>query len=306
MNKFYDEHMATNDPSTTQRADTLLSVGEVAEQLGVPASTLRTWERRYELGPSARSAGGHRRYNAADVDRLERMNLLVNSGLGPAAAARAALSGDPVERGQGADAFADAVVTATRAYDADGLRTLFVRKLDELGTLVAWTDHIAPSMRRIGEEWYRGAIGVDGEHLVSDALHTALRARLAGRRVRHQDHRPVLLACAEEEHHVLPLLALQCALAEENIGCHMLGQRTPFSAIAGMTIRLEPAAVFLWASIVRFDGKALSTVLDAADGRTEVLLGGPGWNVEGGRVVADLAEAVDAVKGAIESHPQDA
>jgi DNA-binding transcriptional MerR regulator len=306
MNKFYDEHMATNDPGTTQRTDTLLSVGEVAEHLGVPASTLRTWERRYELGPSARSAGGHRRYDPSDVDRLERMNLLVNSGLGPAAAARAALSGDPVERGQGADAFADAVVTATRAYDADGLRTLFARKLDELGTLTAWTDHIAPSMRRIGEEWYRGSIGVDGEHLVSDALHTALRARFASRRLRHQDHRPVLLACAEEEHHVLPLLALQCALAEENIGCHMLGQRTPFSAIAGMTIRLEPAAVFLWASIVRFDGKALSTVLDAADGRTEVLLGGPGWNVDGGRVVADLGEAVEAVKAALDAHPQDA
>ncbi len=306
MNKFYDESMATNDPSTTQRTEALLSVGEVAEHLGVPASTLRTWERRYELGPSARSAGGHRRYDPSDVDRLERMNLLVNSGLGPAAAARAALSGDPVERGQGADAFADAVVTATRAYDADGLRTLFVRKLEELGTLTAWTDHIAPSMRRIGEEWYRGSIGVDGEHLVSDALHTALRARFAGRRLRHQDHRPVLLACAEEEHHVLPLLALQCALAEENIGCHMLGQRTPFSAIAGMTIRLEPAAVFLWASIVRFDGKALSTVLDAADGRTEVLLGGPGWNVEGGRVVADLGEAVEAVKAALDAHPSDA
>ena len=303
MNKFYDGVMASIDPTTEAQQVTLLSVGEVAEKLGVPASTLRTWERRYELGPSARSAGGHRRYDAADVERLQRMHLLVESGLGPAAAARAAISGDPMERTEGADAFADAVIAATRAYDAEGLRTLFVRKLEDLGTVRAWTDHIAPSMRRVGEEWYRGSVGVDGEHLVSDALHTALRARLASRRTKGQDHRPVLLACAEDEHHVLPLLALQCALADQEIGCHMLGQRTPFSAIAGMTIRLEPAAVFLWASIVHFDGNALASVLDAAADRTDVLLGGPGWSVEGGTHVADLQAAVDAVQQAIVRHP---
>lgn len=295
--------MVSPDPGTAQQQETLLSVGEVAERLGVPASTLRTWERRYELGPSARSAGGHRRYDASDIERLERMNLLVGSGLGPAAAARAAISGDPVERSVGTDDFADAVVAATRAYDADGLRTLFARRLDDLGTLRAWSDHIAPSMRRIGEEWYAGSIGVDGEHLVSDALQTALRGRLASRRPRPLDHRPVLLACAEEEHHVLPLLALQCSLAELGIGCHMLGQRTPFSAIAGMTIRLEPAAVFLWASIVHFDGNALQAVLEAAGKRTDVVLGGPGWNVEGGRVVADLQEAVDAIRTSVEQRP---
>jgi hypothetical protein len=295
--------MPDTDPSTEQQRSTLRSVGEVAELLGIPASTLRTWERRYELGPSARSAGGHRRYDAADVERLQRMNLLVESGLGPAAAARAAIGGEPMERTQGADAFADAVIAATRAYDAEGLRTLFVRKLDDLGTVRAWTDHVAPSMRRVGEEWYRGSIGVDGEHLVSDALHTALRARLASRRLRTTDVRPVLLACAEDEHHVLPLLALQCALADEDISCHMLGQRTPFNAIAGMTIRLEPAAVFLWASIVHFDGAALGPVLDAAADRTDVLLGGPGWSVDDVTHVSDLQEAVDAIKASVARHP---
>lgn len=298
--------MTPPDPSTAERQEILLSVGEVAARLGVPASTLRTWERRYELGPTARSSGGHRRYDATDVERLERMNLLISSGLGPAAAARAALSGDPVEVDGDAADFGDAIVAATRAYDAEGLRTLFTRKLEDLGTLHAWSDHIAPSMRRIGDEWYQGNIGVDGEHLVSDALHTALRARFAARRLRHQDHRPVLLACAEDEHHVLPLLALQCALAEEGVGCHMLGQRTPFSAISAMTLRLRPAAVFLWASIVHFDAGALSSVVDAAGDQSELILGGPGWSVDSLPVATDLAEAVAAVKNAIALHPVDA
>lgn len=306
VNKFYSGGVNPPDPTTLQQQDVLLSVGDVAARLGVPASTLRTWERRYELGPTARSAGGHRRYDAADVERLERMNLLVSSGMGPAAAARAALSGDPGESGGDATDFSDAVVAATRAYDSDGLRTLFTRKLEDLGTLRAWSDHIAPSMRRIGDEWYQGNIGVEGEHLVSDALHTALRARFAARRLRHQDHRPVLLACAEDEHHVLPLLALQCALAEDGVGCHMLGQRTPFSAISSMMIRLQPAAVFLWASIVHFDTAALSSVTGAAGDDTDLILGGPGWTVDDIRVATDLADAVTAIKDAIARHPVDA
>src|SRR5699024_2844712 len=50
-----------------------LTVAAVAARLGVAASTLRTWERRYGLGPSARTAGRHRRYDAVDVTRLETM-----------------------------------------------------------------------------------------------------------------------------------------------------------------------------------------------------------------------------------------
>lgn len=48
-------------------------IGAVSRLLGVPAPTLRTWNLRYGLGPSRRSAGGHRRYDAADLHRLREM-----------------------------------------------------------------------------------------------------------------------------------------------------------------------------------------------------------------------------------------
>jgi DNA-binding transcriptional MerR regulator len=44
-----------------------LSVAAVARRLGVAPATLRTWDRRYGLGPSQHSAGAHRRYSPADV-----------------------------------------------------------------------------------------------------------------------------------------------------------------------------------------------------------------------------------------------
>ncbi|GLW10752.1 hypothetical protein Misp01_58800 [Microtetraspora sp. NBRC 13810] len=66
-------------------------IGAVSRTLGVPAPTLRTWNLRYGIGPSRRSPGGHRRYDAADLRRLAEMNRLIRSGVAPAEAARAAL-----------------------------------------------------------------------------------------------------------------------------------------------------------------------------------------------------------------------
>ncbi|WP_319018971.1 MerR family transcriptional regulator [Microbispora sitophila] len=70
-------------------------IGAVSRRLGVPASTLRTWNLRYGIGPSRRSPGGHRRYDDADLRRLEEMNRLIRAGMPPADAARQALRARP-------------------------------------------------------------------------------------------------------------------------------------------------------------------------------------------------------------------
>jgi DNA-binding transcriptional MerR regulator len=83
------------DPSTGLPVG--LSVAAVARRLGVAPATLRTWDRRYGLGPSEHTAGAHRRYSALDIGRLEVMRALVFQGVSPSDAARIALSSDPVE-----------------------------------------------------------------------------------------------------------------------------------------------------------------------------------------------------------------
>ncbi|WP_231134832.1 MerR family transcriptional regulator [Motilibacter deserti] len=69
-----------------------LTVAAVARRLGVAPATLRTWDRRYGLGPSSHTAGAHRRYTAADLARLTLMRRLTLEGVSPAEAAAIALA----------------------------------------------------------------------------------------------------------------------------------------------------------------------------------------------------------------------
>jgi DNA-binding transcriptional MerR regulator len=68
-----------------------LTTGEVARRLGVAPTTVRTWDRRYGLGPDAHTGGRHRRWTPVDVARLERMCALTATGIPPAEAARTVL-----------------------------------------------------------------------------------------------------------------------------------------------------------------------------------------------------------------------
>ncbi len=64
-----------------------LTVAAAARRLGVAPSTLRTWERRYGIGPSAHEAGRHRRYAPDDIARLELMQHALLRGASAADAA---------------------------------------------------------------------------------------------------------------------------------------------------------------------------------------------------------------------------
>jgi len=57
-----------------------LSIGELARRTGVPAATLRSWEDRYGFPHPQRQAGGHRRYDEADIALIEQVLRRRESG----------------------------------------------------------------------------------------------------------------------------------------------------------------------------------------------------------------------------------
>ncbi|MCF2533936.1 MerR family transcriptional regulator [Yinghuangia soli] len=69
-------------------------IGAASRRLGVAVATLRSWDRRYRIGATGLSPGGHRRYTEDDLARLAHMCRLIDTGVPPAEAAALAVAGD--------------------------------------------------------------------------------------------------------------------------------------------------------------------------------------------------------------------
>ncbi len=54
------------------------NISEVAEMIGVPASTLRYWETQFPSIKAGRSGGGTRRYTPADIENIRMIKFLVH------------------------------------------------------------------------------------------------------------------------------------------------------------------------------------------------------------------------------------
>ena len=291
------------------------SVGRVAERLGVPPATLRTWDRRYGIGPSQRTSGGHRRYSEEDIRRVRVMARFIDRGVPAQTAARVASSMDTdrlrieTEVDQPTEVYAHAALvtaisSAALTLNPEALSRLYQLTLRERDLVGAWTDVFCPALQLIGSQWGKGAIGVESEHLASELLVTELRALIAANRP-PQLANAVVLAGADDEQHYLPLLALQAELYQRGVGASYLGPRTPSPALVELLHNQRPERVFLWASLERPANEPFWAALKGVEHPVTVVLGGPGWPVTTPPVprhvtvlrAEDLASAADLLAG---------
>ncbi|WP_055700269.1 MerR family transcriptional regulator [Streptomyces silaceus] len=320
----------------TPEAGGALTTGEVARRLGVAPTTVRTWDRRYGLGPSAHTGGRHRRWTPADMARLERMCALTATGLPPAEAARLALDGSgPVAVPAPEDGTAPPVTRQDRrrtragsglrlgdvrqeckgiAYaalrlDAPALEKLLRTAIAEHGLVTAWTQVIMPTLQAVGRKWENsGEKYVEVEHFLSWHVSGALR-RSAPREVAERPGAGTVLACVPGENHTLPLEALAAALGARGIPVHMFGAALPVESLIVAVRRTGPAVVGLWAQSRTTASRPLAQHVAAlewgvrgARRRPVVLTLGPGWTGQGVPGLprpAGLAEAVAAVESAV-------
>jgi MerR family transcriptional regulator, light-induced transcriptional regulator len=189
----------------------------------------------------------------------------------------------------------DALTAAALELDQAAATTIMTRTLRAHGVISAWTDVLAPALRRRGERFDRTADGVAAEHLLSECTRTALSA-VVWRRRRWNRCRPVLLAAPDGEQHVLPLQALAAALAEVHQPSVLLGASMPVQALLDAAAQLEPTVIFLWAHSRRTARQAELDTLRRDPGLegTTLVLGGPGWPARTAGQVGDLAAAVHA------------
>ena len=287
------------------------AVGSVSQRLGIAQGTLRTWERRYQLGPSQRTDGGHRRYTASDIERVDFMRRLLDRGVTPREAAKAAhdLDADEVAALLFGEQLGDAELTTVQTVDAildavididpSRLSSLFSGVLRRHGVVKAWDTVLTPALIRVGEAWSDGTIGVVSEHIASERLLAELR--LHSRSLSAPlSHGGIVLASAEEEQHALPVFALEAALAERGTGSFVLGGRVPWGSLADLARRTEPDVIFVWATLERHGDDTLLDAVATLPAGTRLVLGGPGWGelvVPGATRANDMSEAIDLLIG---------
>ncbi|KMO96925.1 transcriptional regulator [Streptomyces roseus] len=293
-----------------------LTTGAVARRLGVSPTTLRSWDRRYGIGPSVREGGRHRRWAPEDIAMLEEMCRLTTSGVPPAEAAGAALSragrppdassapapaepapqpADSVRRGRSPGSGNGLPLGEVR-YEFRGLARAAVRldgpTMDRLltelvaahGLVTGWEEVMAPTLHAVGRKWEStDERYVEVEHLLSWHISTALR-RIASSPATSSEAAPVLLSCVPGEQHTLPLEALAAGLAERGLPMRMLGADVPAGALNAAVRRMGPSAVVLWSQSRHTASPALARMvantgfgIKGARTRPLVVLAGPGW-----------------------------
>jgi len=317
---------------TRGTADGGLTTGAVARLLGVAPTTLRSWDRRYGIGPASREGGRHRRWTSADIGLLECMCGLTNAGMPPAEAARAALaaasrdalprlsarpdepagrSGMLPSRVPGALPVGRArlecrgLARAAARLDAQAMDELLAAAIDGYGLLAAWESVIMPTLHAVGRNWETvGERNIEVEHLLSWHVSSALR-RAASQRAPVAGSGVSLLACTPGESHTLALEALAAGLAQQGLPVRMFGAALPVEATAEAVRRTGPAAVVLWAQSRSTASRALVARVESiewgvrgARRRPVVLVAGPGWAGQlpsGARHPSGLAEALDVL-----------
>ena len=265
-----------------------LTVASVARRLGIAPATLRTWDRRYGLGPSSHVEGEHRRYSAKDLARLTLMRKLIIQGYSPCDAAEVALKSRTksfeslasrevaVEVDDCSDLI-ESLLKAARVYDRSFIENVLRQQIEKRGIINTWNELIVPVLIAVGNEWAELGTGIEIEHLLTEII-TRLMQSSNQTPVNPINPRPVLLACIGEEMHTLALYTLGAALAERNIQSQFLGARTPISAVGAMVKKSAPPAVFLWAQLAKNGKSEVVGDIPKVRPAPRIILGGPGWH----------------------------
>jgi transposase-like protein len=276
------------------------TVAAVAGRLGVAPATLRTWDRRYGLGPSEHAAGAHRRYSGADLARLMAMRALTLDGVAPAEAARiartTALSAlpevvrpvrhltavpDPQPAQDRPDddgtvpfpatapavpATPTAVIDAALRGDAAEVRRLLALAAD--GDLAAWWSAlVVPARAGIAARTVLARPGDEPDALVVATALAVLRDR-AGHVPRHPSRRRiVLMLAAPGEPRPLALHVLAGALADAGVDARVVAGPTGRHRLLEIATMTSPSAVVLTSEVPAPD---LDMVAALAEGRPDL------------------------------------
>ena len=267
------------------------SIQAVAEKTGLTPHVIRAWERRYRAIEPERSAGKHRLYSEAEIERLTLLNRAVRGGhsIGKIAARpteelRALVASEmaaarPLRDSGVEDAgapFRAEALAAVRRFDGPGLEEALRGALVLLGHQGLLRLAVAPLAQEIGEQWRTGELTAAHEHFFTAKVKVFL-GELTRQFATPLNAPRIIVATPTGQLHELG--AVMAASTAANLGWRTiyLGPSLPAHEIAGAALRNEAAAVALSIVYPEDDPQLARELTDLArllPGGTRILAGG--------------------------------
>ncbi len=260
------------------------TVNEVEERTGVPATTLRQWERRYGLPLPERSESGYRLYGDDDLEDIRALKHHVDDGVPASRAAQ--MVKERLRRPAGPrplSALTEDLVEALVALD-DARADRVLSEAHALHTVEAVVLNLLhDTMLELGQQWHDGKIATTTEHFASSYVNGRLRQLLAlsGNNV---SGRAVIVACAPLDQHELGALMLAVMLRRAGYRAYFVGANTPVGDLALMARDLQPFAVMISASSLDSIQELVRERAHLAGIAPVLALGGHGFNADPDRV----------------------
>ena len=282
----------------------MYTIKQAAQLTGVSESSLRAWERRYDVVSPRRTAAGYRVYDDDTVAAVRAMRSLVDAGWSPALAARAVREGDVLAAAGAPGADAGQVVgphaageterflTSARLMRSDGIE----ESLDR-GFAVGSFEHVVdswlfPTLEALGEGWSRGEIDVAAEHAASHAVHRRLSAAFEAAASRSTGP-AVVVGLPPDSRHELGALAFATALRRRGFDVLYLGADVPVDSWEA-AVRAHHARAAVLAVVMTDDRPQAAAVVDRLEQTNSELTlasGGASGRDLGGKVRA-LPDAI--------------
>jgi len=222
----------------------------LSEQTGVPATTLRAWERRYGLLKPKRTPKGHRLYNNDDLDIVRQVVQLLEDDYTISKAINAIRLGE-VEQKRNDDkipshwiAIRKRFIRAIETFDENLLETVYNEALSLYPIDIVTVNLIRPILNQLGEEWENRPTGIAEEHFFSAYLRNKIGARMHHTAGRNQGKR-LLLACLPGEFHDLGVLLFGLSAMTRGYRILYLGADLPLEQVRQVEKRVDVDGVML-------------------------------------------------------------
>jgi len=239
--------------------DPIYNIKAVVQRTGIPADTVRAWERRYGLPHPARTPGGQRAYSERDIAVIGWLRQRTEEGmtisqavslldaLGPE---QALASPGPAPTGPRTHAaVVRELLAAFLRYDQPAADAIIGEAFVLFGVEEAVSRVVRPTLVEIGELWHRGEIAVTTEHFASQFI----KRKIAGLIGMYDNaHAPwtVIIGCAPHEQHEIGALLLCLFMMRQGWRVLYLGPDVPIGDLLQTVARVQPDMVCMSASSV--------------------------------------------------------